>query len=193
MNQTLNQTLDDLGAYNQLIEEYASQHDGEISDELAEWETEFLDKLIAKVDRTASFMQNTKKQIEIAKENIELEKKKQKHLETILKKTEARIKWTMETNEIKVLKGDKRSIAIQGNGGVAPLKIAPEFEPKEVQYKVPVAGKQYPSEILTTVTVIDKEKLREFAESFEADENGLTVKGDLAFRIGERGTRVVVK
>lgn len=105
------------------IEVYASENEGEISDELIRRETELSLQSAEKIDNLVGFI----KAIESKKEDYKKESKffsdKAKTLDNLVSRIKEYVRFVHIFRKEKYLEGDKYKFRYQKNGGKIPLKI----------------------------------------------------------------------
>lgn len=161
--QTLFEIVEEIKTYENLIEEYASQNEGEISEDFDEIEKEFFGKLASKTDNYAKFIKSCETKALDFKEEKENFAKKQKAMENLATKAKSYIQNVLEYQDKKSLDGEKYKISLVGNGGKQPVSIF-ENVYQEKTYKE-VLSLQIPNEYCKQIIVLDSEKVREDLES----------------------------
>lgn len=158
---SLDYILQDKKALDELLEETG----GELNEALESFLTEVYGNIETKVDNVAGLIRH----LELEASNYEAyardfsEKKKAR--ENQVKKIKEHFKMLMLYRKVDKLEGEAFTLAIQKNGGLAPLRFYEPWDQKFSEESFTVIDDEYaskvPESVVKTVKVLDKAKLRE--------------------------------
>lgn len=146
----------DLEALAALLDESASEHDGEISSEcdaqLTAWFAELTTDLNAKADNYAALIRERLCRAAARKEEAERMAKLASADENLARQLKERLKWFMERQGMKKIETERYRISVRGNGGIQKMKVLVQIA-------------DLPTDYQKQVTVEDTERIRKDLEA----------------------------
>lgn len=184
---SLDYILKDKKALDELLE----STEGELDATLEQWLEETFKDIETKVDNIGGLIKHLELEASNHKSFEESFAQKRKARESQIKKFKEYFKNLMSYRGVDRLDGEAFSLAIQKNGGLAPIKYLAPFDKEFKDESLKVISESYaphvPEELTRTVLVLDTDKLREYLASEEK-------KPHLEFAVMlEHGTHLRVK
>lgn len=173
------------------LDELLDSTDGELDSTLEEWLDEVYKDVEAKVDNIGGLIRHLELEASNHKSFEESFAQKRKAREAQVKKIKEHFKNLMSYRGVAKLEGEAFTLAVQKNGGLAPIKFLPPFDKEFNDETVKMISEEYlpnvPKELTRTIVVLDTDKLREYLSSEEK-------KAHLEFAVKlEHGTHLRVK
>lgn len=176
MNRTLMQLNEDAMAIDAMVEDYAIEHEGDIT-EIAtiidQWLEDNATQLQAKLEGYVAIIREYEARAKVRKEEAKRIVNLAKTDEAQAAHLRSRLKWYFESNDIAKVETNTAKISLVNNGGKLPVVITCDVEPEQLE------------ERFQKVSVdIDK------AAIFEALEHGELLE---FAKLGERGKSLRIK